>query len=171
MPSQPDPHLMKALAFDADDLAANQAGELSPRQRHRLTTLRRLQSWLLTFGLALTGMAVAMVLRVRLSGPLVIWVGAAVGIWALGFGPAQTLFRWLGYDRDLKQGRVRAAQGTITVGSRRGRLPYVLKIAGQVWELGPRQRPIALAFQDGETYTLYYAPGSRTILSGEQPVD
>jgi hypothetical protein len=166
---RPEPDLMAALGFDADDLAANRAGELGPRQRQMLTNRRRLQGWLLTLGVALTLIAVVLVLRVRLGGSLVFWVAAAVTIWALGFGPAQSLFRWMGYDRDVKRGTVRAAEGRLAlkVDGRR-RLRYTLTLGGQSWELGPLQKHIFQAFEDGAAYSLYYAPGSRTILAAER---
>jgi hypothetical protein len=169
MPTETLSHLMDALDFDAADLAANQAGQLSPRQRATLTNQRRLQSWLLTLGLALTLIAFVLVIRVRLGGALVLWVGAAITLWALGFGPAQTLVRWLGYDRDLKQGVVRAAEGRITLRAQPGRRRlYTLALGGQMWAFGPLQKRLFLAFRDGDSYRLYYAAGSRSILSAER---
>jgi hypothetical protein len=164
----PDDRLMDALDFDADDLAANRAGELSPRQRLRLTHQRRLQGWLLTLGLAMTLIALVLVLRVRLGGALVFWVGGAVTLWALGFGPAQSLFRWLGYDRDVKRGVVRSAEGRLTLSVKPGRrASQTLTIGGQSWELGPLPKRVFQAFEHGAAYRLYYAAGSRTILSAE----
>ncbi len=169
MSNPPDARLMDALDFEAADLAANRAGELSPRQRLRLTNRRRLQGWLLMLGVTMTLIALVLVLRVRLGGALVFWVAGSVTLWALGFGPAQTLFRWLGYDRDVKQGVVRAAEGRLSLSVRQGRrASQTLTIGGQSWELSPLQRVIIQAFEHGAAYRLYYAAGSRTILSAER---
>lgn len=160
---------MEALDFDAADLAANRAGDLSPRQRIKLTNRRRLQGWLLMLGVTMTLIALVLVLRVRLGGALVFWVAGAVTLWALGFGPAQSLFRWLGYDRDVKQEVVRAAEGRLTLTVKHGRRTlHTLAVGGQSWELSPLQKGIFQAFENGAAYRLYYAAGSRTILSAER---
>jgi hypothetical protein len=172
MNAEANPHLMTALDFDADDLAANRAGKLSARQQQSLTNQRRVQGWLLTLGVALTLIAVVLVLRVRVGGALILWVAAAVAVWALGFGPAQTLFRWLGYDRDVKLGTAQIAEGPLAFKARPGRRAiHTLEIGGQVWELDATQQRRYRVFQHGQAYRLYYTAGSRTILAAERVGD
>jgi len=112
----------------------------------------------------MTLIALVLVLRVRLGGALVFWVGGAVTLWALGFGPAQSLFRWLGYDRDVKRGVVRSVQGRLTLSVQPGRRAnQTLTIGGQSWELSSLPKRVFQAFEHGAIYRLYTVPSTGCI--------
>jgi hypothetical protein len=154
---------MTALKFDADDLAANEAGALSPAQVTRLRRRRRGQDdGFSAFGAVTMFAAAFMLLFVNFS-PLVPFI--FIPLLLLAFGVFVGINAWR-INNDLRDG-VRAAEGRVQLivgkGGERGTIFYV-EVEGQKFRLN---REAFLAFKNGDPYRVYYVPHSKLILSVE----
>jgi hypothetical protein len=154
---RPNPYfrLLGALDFSLIDLDANRRGHLSPRQRERLEK----QRWR-EVSLAVAGFIVLLVCGIAFELRLML----------VGFGAACLTSYVLAVE-------IRFAEDmTGTVSMVRGRLQfdqpglfpflacYNLRVGNEDFVIG---RSLQRVLNTEQTYCLYYAPGSRTILAAE----
>lgn len=164
MTEQDAPTLPQALYFTEDDLAANRNGHLSDEQAAQLQA----RAGCSTVGNTLVTLA---------------FVG--VGFWTIGigqwwigallFGLGAAVF-WLGrtgrvgITTELSTRAVASATGPISLDANEYANPngtvteYVLEIEDQAFVLS---RQAFAAFEDGDTYTVYYLPQAHMLLSAE----
>lgn len=162
--------LSAALAFSADDLAANRDGHLSAAQTARLRAAWRRQ-------VTITAL---LVLALMIAATVLIFFGQRGDSGALVFiGMALTVINAVIVGRaaqyamrvsaDTARGSVTATRGvvnrTVRVMSARVTL-FVLKVDGR--EELIVSKPVFNAFEEGKPYAFYRAAASKTLLSAEQ---
>ena len=162
--------LAGALGFSAEDLAANRAGSLSDAQKVRLG--RQIRRTLTGFGiLLLIGIiaATAFLFGGQQTGSQVLtFVGMAITVLnavVVGLG-AQSYLRVNG---DLSRGTVERVSGIVTHTIRvtSGRVTtFVIKLDGGHETVVPKT--VFKAFAEGGAYTLYRAPGTKSLLSADE---
>ncbi|HEX2908353.1 MAG TPA: hypothetical protein VHO69_15885 [Phototrophicaceae bacterium] len=164
----PQQILMTAIPFSYEDLEANRDGYMTARQRSRLNDDR--------FLIQIVGVLALMVCPVCIIAAFVldgqryntvvsrVIVSSAIGLLTVGT-TAYAGWRWQCLGRDLRQGKVAAVQGLISLemGGDRNRT-YRVKAADVTLKV---PQHVFFAFKNGEPYCLYYAPHSRTLLSAE----
>lgn len=154
---RPNPYLLLigGLDFSLSDLDANRRGELTSRQRAHLEHRRLREMELCTLGLILLILA-GILFELRLM--LVVFGAACLVSIMLAVG--------MRYEEDLR-GRVQVVSGRPTFKPAVA-LPLHprdhLLIDSQEFSVSQH---IKQAFDTGHHYRLYFAPGSRTILSAE----
>lgn len=163
---------MKALRFDVEDLNANHHGYLSKRQRKVLNRIRR--SWKMMVALPIVIAPITIILAIldgyRIHDSVSSRFGICVLIVVVAGGFSYHAYtNDQKFNKDLLKGDVLGVSGTITTRdySRRGKSLY---ISDQIFRT---EKPYHFDwFILGETYTLFYLPYSRYILSvklfGEQ---
>lgn len=166
--------LSKALHFFERDLAANQRGVMSDYQLGRLRS-RVWTAAALTIPFIILGAVVAVMQYQSMSRfgaqPSAIF-GTTALVLVVIWGIAGGLF-WLftgGVLRDLREQRVAQVSGRVSLDMSRytflTRLPqtYSIMIEGKRFEI---TREALLTFKNGDPYTIYYAPHSKTVLSAD----
>lgn len=167
-PKKYEERLMEALAFDEDDLAANQAGEFSGRQIARLNRDRRslalgvaiiLLVGFFAMMLALGAVDFAFLtpaILVILVGMSATFIGLSAFIWARS---ART-------SADLRENRAAEVEGRVDLSVRAGQnaASYYLRVGDKRFTV---KQKAFLAFKNGDPYRIYYAPRSKRILSVE----
>lgn len=158
------PSLADALNFTDDDLTANRAGRLSDVQSTRL----RARAGYTTLAGALIALALAG------GGFWLIALGATLAALAL-FALAAGLFVLTRWGRgtaaaEVAAGAVACVSGEAVLSANDYPNPngnvteYVLEIGDEAFVLS---RDAFAAFEDGDTYTVYYLPGLRMVISAE----
>jgi hypothetical protein len=167
---KPEHLLMEALDFTDEDLAANREGYLTKRQLLRLS--QRQNSWTMGVVLAAIGSvflcAFAIMDGIRIGDTVSSRVGiiGLIAILAGGF----VLYTWTKGARfavDLRQGELEAVEGRVAldvISQGSSGNAYTVQIEDRTFAIN---KPIFLAFKNGDPYRIYYAPHSRTILSAE----
>ncbi len=159
--------LMQLLGFDADDLRANQTGQLSDRQRSRLLAIRR-RVLLINLAILLVVIFVAALL-IFLGGrgsPILTLVGIGLTLLnalVMGFF-VRSMLR---LTADLQAGEVETLNGkaahTVRVMARRATL-YIVRI-------GEREivvdQSVFESFASDARYRVYRAPRSGVLLAAE----
>lgn len=161
--------LADAFAFTTEDLAANRAGRLSQRQVEALRRRERRASvivLLFTLGMAVVPALALLVFALAGNMPMIgLSVFLLVGLPMLGYWVADSERRRWRRDRT---GDVAASiYGPVWPASASGRTGHPrIRIENLEFEVSPEQ---LAAFQPGVTYSVYYTPRTRTILSVERP--
>jgi hypothetical protein len=156
------------LGFTDEDLAANQDGYISDKQRLRLKRERRKWKFFIVVTLLAYPFGWMLIVFPETYRPAT----AGIGVW---FGASVTIFIcWLfmrDFDQDLAEGKTQVIRGAIklgqqlfTIGGQGQQSHYYLRIENMNWTM--RKSPF-LAFADGDSYAIYYAPHSKTLLSAE----
>lgn len=158
--------LADAFAFTTDDLTANRAGRLSQRQLEALHRRERRASvivLLFTLGMAVVpALSLAVFVTAGNMPMMGLSVFLLVGLPMLGYWVADSERRRWHRDRT---GNVAASiYGPVWPVSAPGQ-PRI-RIENLEFEVSPEQ---LTAFQPGATYSVYYTPRTRTILSVERP--
>ncbi|MFN8530814.1 MAG: hypothetical protein U0670_19595 [Anaerolineae bacterium] len=147
--------LMRTLDFTEEDLAHNEAGELSPSQRAFLEEGRVL---------AIAGFGVALIL-------VTVWVshqprtGLPINLLIMSVPLIGLIFYLDRSRRFAASGKIAVVEGTATVTYtylRRGAGFYTLAVHGKVFSLS---RAMVKAFENGEKYRIYYRPDNKMIFS------
>jgi hypothetical protein len=165
--------LQKVFGFDEADLAANQRGEISERQRAWL--LRRLDLGAIVVPVVIVCLWAATFAFFRQTGPLPQMAVTFIALFLLM--PTLILVIWLVSDtwkirRDLAEGRVLVAEGAarreLRQPQRRGPAyrPQGYIILGER-DAFPVSDAAYEAFADGVYYRLYYLPHFYRLLSAE----
>ncbi len=158
-------NLMQILDFTEADLAANQAGHLSPRQRKRLyrrVLFNDIGSFV--FGLILSwlvGIVLYFILPSGTVGLLIVILLALAIITAL-FGGVVIVYL-IRLKRDIDENRALLLAGPIQLTAQR----YSYWVECQQQQLWASRRIFA-GFRDGEAYHIYYLPQSKLILSASE---
>lgn len=161
--------LMQALGFDADDLDANHHGYLSKQQRKVMNRIRR--SWKIAVVLPFVIAPIAIIIAIldgythhdtasSRFGICVLIIIVAGGLSYNAFIKVQK------FNKDLLKGDVLGISGSITTRpySRRGKS---LHISNQTFHT---EKPYRFDwFILGQTYTRFYLPYSRYVLSAKLP--
>jgi hypothetical protein len=172
------PSLMHALGFTDADLKANREGYMTFEQRQHLAETQSMGSWLYGVAAALiAGIGVIFALNVFMfssdNGREAIFApSVCAGIIIAGFTlvvlwiPMHVLQQQTHlYRADLHKGLVQQIMGKVIRQVRLGELlGYDLVVAEERFSVSPYTYE---QFTDGATYTLYYTPNSKTILSAE----
>ena len=161
-PKKYEERLMDALAFDEDDLDANQAGHFSPEQRARFIGEQRKIAVFAGFFTLL----------------LALWIGAT----RLNAAAAPALFvfipifaalfltyavKVLRLSSDLREDRVLTAEGRVALsmkGSGSNQVECTVKVGAMRFRV---KQPVFLAFKNGDPYCIYYTRRSKRLLSAE----
>jgi hypothetical protein len=169
--------LMDALKFNDADLKANREGYLTNVQRSNL----RWNQWrqaLVTWGIAaFLGFTLMMILR-NLTG-ISDRYGLNIGLFIppLIFAAMMAGFVWLAFKyqsqtkADLHKGHVAGISGMVRRNSymvytgKTAYRVYELHIAGEVFRVSGK---VYNAFVDEDSYDIFYAPNTRTLLSAER---
>lgn len=171
-PKKYEERLMEALAFDEDDLAANQAGELSSRQVARLNR-EQLSTGLggalvLVFGIVIVSLVMGTVNFALMTLPaLVILIAISaffLGLSAVIWSRSRKLYA------DLVDRWVAEIEGRVDLSVRAGQnaASYYLRVGDgeDSVRFTVKQRAF-LAFKNGDPYRIYYARRSKRLLSAE----
>ncbi len=169
-PKKYEDRLMDVLGFDEDDLAVNQAGNITASQ---LEALRNgYHKWaarlLLVLVIALAYLFIFVLPAV--ASPDASIVGTCFSsLFAGVFGIVLTIGCWRkagGYGRDLYERRLEIAEGRVQLSMKSaGRsAQYVLEVGDQRFQVSQKA---LLTFKNGDPYRIYYAPCSKRILSAE----
>ena len=154
---RPNPYLLLlgALDFSVSDLYANRRGELSAHQREQLQ-----RQSLHEIELAIAGLIALIVCGIAFEVRLIVVVFGAACLFSV------ILAVVIRFEEDAK-GVVRVVSGRPEF-KPAGRLPflrpYQLRVDSEDFLVS---RPVMQAFDQQHRYRLYYAPGSRTIVSAE----
>lgn len=154
--------LTRAFDFTNDDLAENQQGRLSDKQRKRLR--ERMIVWSLASGFFLIIFSVLLIGVIRNADDLLGYIVAAlIALFVLIF--ATGLWTTIHDTRsDLRQGIVASVTGVAEPFSRRGyrgRPFHHLKIGTLEFDISPRYP----AFRANTRYQIFYSPVTKIILS------
>jgi len=159
--------LAEALAFTAEDLAANRAGRLSQRQAEWLRRQERRAGRiviLFTLGMAAVPAIALIIFALGRNMPMIgMSVFLLVGLPLLGYWVADNERRK--WRRDRETGVAASVYGQVTAG---GQPPRYLRIENLQFALTPKK---LAAFEMGAAYSIYYTPRTRVILSAERPPD
>lgn len=155
-PKYDPPEMINPLYFTQSDLDANRAGTLSKNQRAKLQYKCRRTLRHAGFTVLIGGTAV--LLFSSASGLLWIIVLASIVL------SGTYIYQWWQAAGDLKDGTVTQVSGHVMLDVHPGRYDtyYSVTVAGQRFNVS---KEIFLAFKNGDPYTLYYTPISRTLLS------
>lgn len=161
--------LASAFAFTAEDLAVNRTGRLSQRQLEALQRRERRASvivLLFTVGMAIVPAIALSAFALAGNLPMVgLSVFLLVGLPMLGYWVADSERRRWHRDRT---GNVAASiYGPVWPVRAPGRMDRSrIRIENLEFAVSPEQ---LAAFQPGATYSIYYTPRTRMILSAERP--
>jgi hypothetical protein len=162
--SKPKHALRDALDFSLEELALNQQGRLGDLQRRRLGKSRN--RWFALHAI----LTVVWVLAIRNSGfsegdynriGNFILISIPLTLFCL-----LSLLKWVQYALDVFLGKVGAFEGMVQLDviNKRGVTIYKLAYGEQKFEVS---KPVFLAFKNLESYQIFCAPYSKTILSAE----
>jgi len=168
--SKPEHMLMEAIGFTEEDLAANREGYFTKRQRTRLSAKQ--SSWIiLAFLIAVVGLFLAMfavVDGVRTDATTARTVGLIFADLVVVAGLLSYIWlNWRRYNTDLRDTELRTVEGRVLLDvSHQGNSGnyYTVHVEDINFSIN---KPIFLAFKNGDPYHIYYAPHSKTILSAE----
>ncbi|MCA9915814.1 MAG: hypothetical protein KC496_20810 [Anaerolineae bacterium] len=162
--------LQRVLNVTDADLAANREGRLSDAQQQRMQPpkVNRLVLYVILGHLLLIGGLLGTIALV--TGEAILWLVLLIVV-GLGAFPFITMQNEGNIKPALKGdvlgGKVRSTSGFVFIETR-GSRRVDLKVNGKIIEATPRQ---AVAFQNGNEYTLYYLPQSRVLISAEVLTD
>ncbi|NJL94558.1 MAG: hypothetical protein HC915_12965 [Anaerolineae bacterium] len=163
----PTPALMTAFDFTPEDLAANQIGQLSPRQLDQLR-LRRVGGgcgrYVVFLPLAV-GFLYLFAEELRLGSSTLVLLGTAltmIALLAVGFVLIRLAQR--NYDEQINQAEVQQWRGRVRQGEHLPADPSLLLGATRFYLL----REQYAAFLPDTRYQLYYLEDARVILSAVQ---
>jgi hypothetical protein len=167
---KPEHMLMQAIGFSEEDLEANREGHITKRQRVRLNAKRT--SWGLRSALAVGIMLFLCASAIIDGNRIGDTVESRVAIIALiciigGTAIIYTRLRGGYFNSDLRKGDVHIIEDRVVldVSSQGNRGDsYSVRIDETTFAVN---KPIFLAFKNGDPYRIYYAPHSKTILSAE----
>lgn len=160
-----DPQLMDALGFTFDDLRANRSGAMSAEQQRRLPrTCVQYEQWSNVL-ISLVSAFLALVIVLIGYASDFVWIMLVLTILLTTYCVYFLVVQWRRVQKDLRTGRVNTISGSVL--GRFYRQDCYLKVEGTRFDVSKR---VFRAFYRGEAYRLYYAPGSKTILSAE-PID
>jgi hypothetical protein len=167
------PSLEQALNFTPAELAANRQGHLSDGQRRLL----RRRSYYPVAAYSLLAVIILAALFGFLGGSnspiLFSQTGCLVSspfILVIIFFAILGIRKWKQFNTDVTIGRVAGVSGKISMdmyAAGYGLMVLNLKVQGKKFNL---TKPAMLALRNGESYTIYYAPTSKIVLSAE-PAD
>lgn len=171
-----DRSLSRALRFDQETLLANRDGYMTKKQRETLRQAAYRQQ--INLGLLIVTIAVAILGillletraygRLYVSTPVLVFMLALVGVGALGAAFLWSRRREL--RADLHKGVVETVVGRarLIIVPRRYYADYKVRVGLQKFSV---TKQVLLAFKDAESYRMYYAPFSMTLLSAEPAPD
>jgi len=152
--------LKQALSFDEDDIRANRVGELSDGQKRRLSNQTRARAG--CFGIVfLIVLVISGVLM--LTGQIAPGMGVTIPVVLLGLAMAGWLYR---EHRAVQGGMVASISGQAEL-SGVGDDEYRVTIGGTTFRVLEREHDAFEENEGGTSYTVYYLPGSKTIVSVE----
>jgi hypothetical protein len=164
--------LATAFDFTEEDLAANQRGEVTPRQIEILTKKRNQNRWLTLF----SGVVLAFMV---MGGLVALFVFPPFGIIFLAILAyiGRTVFKQLNaFEQDLKTPQVEVVEGIVNLDIRRSTrttttgntsstktsISYSVQIGDQTFTVNEK---VFLTFKNGDPYAIYFTPFAKTILS------
>jgi hypothetical protein len=155
--------LMTALQFRESDLAANEAGELSPTQIRKLQWRRSMAiigALVLTAIFAFILLSFVRFAAFRGASPLLA-IGFVIVVGILAF----ITYQAVSLTNDLRDG-VSVVEGRVQLDMNRGEQTsrFYVKIDNIRFRV---RKAVFLAFKNGDPYRIYYAPRSKLILSVE----
>ncbi len=167
---KPEHLLMGAIGFTEEELEANREGYMSKRQRSRLNAKH--SSWgirtILAVGITLFLCASAIIDGNRIGDTVESRV-AIIGFICIVGGTAiiYTRLKGANFTADLRKGDIHIIEGRVVLDvsnqGNRGDF-YTVRVEDTTFATN---KPIFLAFKNGDPYRIYYAPHSKTILSAE----
>lgn len=171
-PKKYEERLMEALAFDEDDLAANQAGEFSSRQVARLNREQFSTglggALVLVFGIIIVSLVMGAVNFALMTLPILV-ILIAISAFFLGLS-AVIWLRSRKLYADLVDRWVAEIEGRVDLSVRAGQnaASYYLRVGDgeDSVRFTVKQRAF-LAFKNGDPYRIYYARRSQRLLSAE----
>jgi hypothetical protein len=159
--------LMEVFSFTESDLERNRVGFLGEQQQEQMKNQFSNSASLYSGVYAIAGVFGFLVLITLASTQISykaagIWIGLLVLV-VLGL---RVLIRNLRQplEDDLKDGRVRIAEGVVKLDIDQNGSGYSLLIGDQTFSLTTK---MFLAFKNLEPYRVYYLPYTRTIVSAE----
>ena len=159
-------NLEDALRFNADDLAANREGRLSPSQQERLRRASRRTLIVGIIGIVAIGLGATTFIYLGQQGNSMILTLIGIALTVVNAGIVgfliQNRIRWqhdITQPVEMQDGIV---QRTLRIS---GRTPtYLLRFEGENLVVN---KPTFNAFIDGAVYKLYRTSSSKTLLSAE----
>jgi hypothetical protein len=152
--------LRELFDFTVDDLAYNQAGQLSPHQRGRY----RRYWWLGLLGMSAAWVGYAIFL-IEVIFPNTIDPGTVLGSLLLLLFPLVISYLFVQFARDLGEGRVISQEGIIEKVPTSSPNPRSIRFRedkGRFFQLTPQQyKHIRL----GQPYRIYYLPRFKSFLT------
>ena len=159
--------LMEALAFNAEDLAANHEGHLSDAQKARLKRGWQRTLWIgVAFVIGILLLATVLLFQAQQNGSSILTLIGVVLTVINAVIVARGAQSYLRTSSDLNSGQVSALSGVVSHTIRvTGRVVvYVLKVEDQEMIVS---KLVFRAVEDGKSYRFYRAPASKTLLAAE----
>lgn len=159
-------NLMAALGFDADDLNANNNGDLTEKQRKTLNSSRRF--WKIMVVLPVVVAPIAIILTLLDGYGFHDSPSSRFGICIFIIVTAIILTirshtEFQKFNQDLLSGKVFGIGGFVTKYEFVGRGETAIQISGQVFRTSDGNR--FRGFKFGESYTVFYTPFSNYVVS------
>jgi hypothetical protein len=157
---------MGVLHFDAEDVEANEAGTLSPRQVADLKGERRSQFfWLGFFSVLYFGALVLLVVEIPFES-LIAALMLGAGVVGVGVASYNYATKINPLNKDLRDNHALAVDGRVDLSLKpRGRrIQYSMAVGKMTF---PIRKDVFLSFKNRDPYRVYYAPHSKQILSVE----
>jgi hypothetical protein len=159
--------LMRLLNFDADDLRANRAGQLSPRQQQRLLSSRRRITMIYAAVMLAVALCAAAALYAaqRNDAAIAVFIGIALTI-VNALVMARAVQQYMRLSDDARRASIHTISGSVerTVRVVGRAVIYVLKIGGHELVV---PKSLFNVVADGAAWRFYRAPRSGTLLSAE----
>lgn len=163
------PDFAQLFDFDDSDLKANQAGYLSYmqqwRMRRRLVSASQMQMFWLLMGVLLIG---GIILLLTGAAGYVVLIAFVLYLAAMGAVLVSIYFSNGQLRQAIEAGKVKHIQGVAqisAVADTSGRTQqHQMQIDDVTFHLTEQTRRV---FQNGQRYTIYYLPGSQTIVAAE----
>lgn len=157
--------LQKAFKFTDADLKANREGYMTKAQRHELSRYRAN----LPLFAVLVSIApfVFLIIDFSISGAITIGIMTVfiVSICVAFFVAYLLLWQWRNTKKDLKKGDVVTFRGQL---DQQETTIAIIDVEGNHFEIFDIPLEAVEGFEKGATYSVYYAPATRQILSVEK---
>jgi len=154
--------LMWAIGFIQEDLNANRDGRLSKIQRDQIAS--QMFRWM---GIAILATLVILWSVLNAAGRINSAIEQGGIVWSIVASVAGFAWcMWKQFYDEIRAPEIGAVQGRVELGFQNSKNATALTLTIQGMRFNIKQN-VFLAFTNGDSYAIYYAPYSKTLLSAE----